>query len=61
VKVQLPALPNQSFGNTSSATPSSGAYASSGSNGAVAGYSAPRGERGDKAEPQSFENEYEND
>ena len=61
VKVQLPALPNQSFGNTSSATPSSGAYASSGSNGAVAGYSAPRGEHGDKAERQSFENEYEND
>jgi hypothetical protein len=61
VKVDLPALPNQSFGNTSSATPTAGANASSGSNGGAGGYFAPRGEREDKGERQSFENEYEND
>ena len=61
VKVDLPALPNQSFGNTSSATPTAGANASSGSNGGAGGYFAPRGEHEDKGERQSFENEYEND
>lgn len=61
VKVDLPALPNQRFGNTSSATPTAGASASSGSNGGAGGYFAPRGEREDKGEHQSFENDYEND
>ena len=56
VKVELPALPNQSYGNTSSATPSvgSGNY-SAGS--APAKFEA-RGERNERHE-SSYENEHE--
>lgn len=61
VKVELPALPNQSFGNTSSATPSvgSGSYASGST---PAKYEA-RGERHESSDDheREYENEHENE
>ena len=56
VKVELPALPNQSYGNTSSATPSvgSGSYAA----GSAPAKFEARGERHESSEGN--EREYEN-
>lgn len=61
VKVELPALPNQSFGNTSSATPSvgSGSYAS-GSTPAKYEARGVRHESSDDHE-REYENEHENE
>ncbi len=61
VKIELPALPNQSFGNTSSATPSVGSSGSGGIGGGLSGNYSPRSDHGDRGERQSFENEYENE
>ena len=63
VKVELPALSNQSFGNTSSATPSvgSGSYAT-GSTSAIYEARAERhGSSHDNEREYENENEYEND